>query len=811
MFTPLDYRSTNKKLTFLTYFLAFNLLLGCDKADDSKNHLQKGVEYLNKGELEKAKLEIKSSSQAGKETAETYYYMALLDEKNQHFRGMKENLLKTVELAPDYSDARIRLGKVQVLFGETDNAMIQAETILKKSGQNLEALVLKASVLIKQKKPTEALAIIDHILKDNPHNTEALSLKAMIYMEKENYSQALALIEEAKKSDPNNIGLDFFKIQLDAKTKNIDAVMADYENLVTSHPENREFKVTLAKLYVQVGKAKEAENVLFTLIESEPNNVQTKTLVLDFLSATSVDRVDQQFQKFTDFHKAQPRALLELANWMIARRNFEAAKPALNQVIELEEDSSVGLSAKILLAKMEFENKHFDAVSKIVAEVLDANPNYDDAKILEARLFLVKEDYDAAIALLNRVIWSKEGSEEANLLLAQIFLIKSDLKKADQHFSSVLETNPANLQALNYLYDKALSANDIKSAKNIIEKALAIRPNNIVFLEKLANINLSERDWESAKMTAQKIANSPDPLANSVASYLLAKVLQGQGSYQQAIDIYKTLLKVFPENSDALGNMARCYEKLNKRSEMISYLNDLLAVNPQNIPAGILQVDLLLLNKEYDKGELLLTTLIKSHTKVPQLYTSLASIYLEKKEFKRAISVFQEGLNHNPDDIKLALSLADLYEQQGSFEAAVEIYEALLKTNPDLDIATNNLASVLNEHYVNEVDLKKAAHLAEKFKYSSQPYYKDTYAWSLIKTGNINEGLKVLTEIVTVSPKIPVFRYHLGVAYYMNGNNSLAMNEINQAIELDNKVGFFPDRKNAENLLNAIIHKIKGS
>jgi thioredoxin-like negative regulator of GroEL len=40
--------------------------------------------------------------------------------------------------------------------------------------------------------------------------------------------------------------------------------------------------------------------------------------------------------------------------------------------------------------------------------------------------------------------------------------------------------------------------------------------------------------------------------------------------------------------------------------------------------------------------------------------------------------VFQEGLNHNPDDIKLALSLADLYEQQGSFEAAVEIYEALL-------------------------------------------------------------------------------------------------------------------------------------
>lgn len=114
---------------------------------------------------------------------------------------------------------------------------------------------------------------------------------------------------------------------------------------------------------------------------------------------------------------------------MIARRNFEAATPALQRVIELEEDSSVGLSAKIIFAKMEFDNKNFDATSKIVNEILDANPNYDDAKVLEARIFLIKENYDAAISLLNRVIWSKEGAEEANLLLGQIFIIKGDLKK----------------------------------------------------------------------------------------------------------------------------------------------------------------------------------------------------------------------------------------------------------------------------------------------------------------------------------------------------------------------------------------------
>jgi len=107
-------------------------------------------------------------------------------------------------------------------------------------------------------------------------------MKALIYMENKDFTHALALIDAAKKSDANNIGLDFFKIQLDAKAKNIDAVTADYEKLVASHPENQEFKVTLAKIYAQAGKTKEAEELLRGLVESEPNNVQSKLLLLDF-------------------------------------------------------------------------------------------------------------------------------------------------------------------------------------------------------------------------------------------------------------------------------------------------------------------------------------------------------------------------------------------------------------------------------------------------------------------------------------------------------------------------------------------------
>ena len=806
------YNNNNKKkkLIVVSIFLTLLLLEGCDKEEDAEEHLKQGIEYIKKGEYEKAKLELKSSSQSGKDTAETYYYMALLDEKNRQFRGMKENLIKTIELAPTYTDARLKLGKVLLLFGESDAALEQAEFVLKDSNRNLEALSLKASALIRQKKQAEALAIIDSILKENPTHTDALSLKAVVFMEKEDFTQALALIEAAKKSDADNIGLDFFKIQLDAKTKNIDAVIADYQKLVASHPDNQEFKVTLAKIYAQMGKTKEAEELLRTLVDFEPNNVQPKLLLLDFLSATAREKLGEQFQQFTQKHKDQPRILFDLANWMVARRNFEEAKTALNRVIELEEDSVVGLSAKTLLAKIAFDNKDFEGSKKIVEEILDANSSYDDAIVLQARLLLVKEQYDEAIALLNKVIWSKEDSEEANLLLGQTFLIKGDQKQADKHFLDALAANPANLQALTYAYDKALKANDLKHAKEIVEKALNVRADNIVLLEKLANINLAEHDWNGAKSTAQKIANSPNPLANDVASYLLAQVLQGQGSYAKAVEIYKELLTKFPENSDALGNLARCYEKLNKRGEMIVFLDTILAKNPKNISAGILQSELFLLDKKFDKGVVLLTNLINENARIPQLYVSLANIKSAQNDDIGAIAVYQSGLKQNPESIKLSLSLASLYESQNAYDSAASIYEQLLNQYPNLDIAINNLATVLTEHYTGDDKLKKAVQLAEKFKDSAQPYYKDTYAWALIKTGNYSEGLKVLNQVIAAAPGVPVFRYHLGVAHYKNGNNSSAINEIKQALELDKNTGYFTEKKQAEELLEEIIAKTRG-
>jgi tetratricopeptide (TPR) repeat protein len=244
---------------------------------------------------------------------------------------------------------------------------------------------------------------------------------------------------------------------------------------------------------------------------------------------------------------------------------------------------------------------------------------------------------------------------------------------------------------------------------------------------------------------------------------------------------------------------------------MIVFLNNLLNKNSQNISAGILLSDLLILDKQFDKASVIVASLITNNNRIASLYISQANIKLAQNDKQGALSVYHEGLKNNPDDLKLSLSLAALNKVMGDYAAAIERYESLLVKNPSFDIAINNLAIVLAENFDDEVHLKKAGELAEKLKDSPQPYYKDTYAWVLIKRGEFRQGLNVLNELVTKFPDEPIFRYHLAFAHHKNGQIGSAISELKQSLEIAKRKGAFPEQKNAEKLLEEILAKPKQS
>ena len=73
--------------------------------------------------------------------------------------------------------------------------------------------------------------------------------------------------------------------------------------------------------------------------------------------------------------------------------------------------------------------------------------------------------------------------------------------------------------------------------------------------------------------------------------------------------------------------------------------------------------------------------------------------------------------------------------------------------------------------------------LAEKLADSNQPALLDTLGWVHYRLGDYGEAVKVLTGVVEKAPDVPVFNYHLGMAYLKQGDKQEARTYLSKAVD----------------------------
>lgn len=771
-------------ITGLAFCVA--LLMGCNSPEEvAQDHFQKGKDLFEKGEFDKAFLELKSSNQDNDKRGETYYYMALLDEKANNIKSMRQNLIRAVELEPDLKDARIKLGKVDILFGDFEKALKQAEAVLAVDSNSVDAQLLKASAYIRQGNKEQADEIVSGILKVNPDNIDALAISATIYYERDDKAKALALIEKVIEKDNKNLPARLFKIRLDAAQNNIDSVVEGYKQLVELYPDNNSFKLSLASIYSMTNKLDLAEALLRERVDKEKDSVEPLIVLLEFLNAKAKDRVVSEYEGMRARYQIQANILLELSKWMVASAYPDEGKKGLQQVVEIEKNSDTGLAAQTILAEMALVNKQYETVESALQSILDANSEFIQANLLKARLLIAQNKIDEAIELLNKLVWAKKSSDDVYALLGQAYLAKKDRKLADKNFKQALEANPANVSAFTQVYGGYLQAGQKETARQYLEKALALKPNQTLFLVNKAELDILEKKWDDAQNVVQRLALfSKDKY---VILYLQANVLQGKKKYVEAIALYDKVLQDFPGHINSMINLVRSYEALGERNKAVVYIESHHNKHLDDLSIVGVLTDIYLADKDYGKAKKILTDHIKRLPKSVAAYLALGRVEaIINNNATAAKNIYLEGLKVNQDDPQILMALAGLYEKINEKDSAKKVYENLLAKSPDNNLANNNLASLLMDS--NDVeDVNKGLQLAERFKDSENAYFQDTYAWGLVKTGRAPEGLKLLESLVLKEPKLPEFRYHLGVAHYNSGNKATAISELKQAIALSEK------------------------
>ena len=154
---------------------------------------------------------------------------------------------------------------------------------------------------------------------------------------------------------------------------------------------------------------------------------------------------------------------------------------------------------------------------------------------------------------------------------------------------------------------------------------------------------------------------------------------------------------------------------------------------------------------------------------------------MRNDKLSEAANILKKAVDNVDDNIRFSLQLASIEESRGNYAEARDLYEGILAKNNNVDIAANNLASLLTDRFESPENLNRALEITQRFKTSTQPYFLDSYGWANVKLNQLDEAKPVLEQAVALEPNVAVFNYHLGVLHVKQGNSELARQYLNTA------------------------------
>jgi Flp pilus assembly protein TadD len=163
---------------------------------------------------------------------------------------------------------------------------------------------------------------------------------------------------------------------------------------------------------------------------------------------------------------------------------------------------------------------------------------------------------------------------------------------------------------------------------------------------------------------------------------------------------------------------------------------------------------------------------------------NLARHHMSQRSFDAAIAELQKVISENPRSADAHTMLGTIYEDLKDYTRAMEHYRTALQNDPNQAIAANNLAFMLAE---TGGDLREAERLAlhARTLFPDSNAVADTLARVYYKRGAFRSAIELLRDIVRDEPTNALYFYHLGMAYYQNGDRNLARETLTQALNLD--------------------------
>ena len=509
--------------------------------------------------------------------------------------------LEIINRDPDNFDAHLRLAKLYSWSNKYTAAAAQYRWCLKEKPDSVEFRNELVNMLEGARHYNEALEQVQVILDKDPNRDDVRMKLAMLKSKTNNIDQAISEYRKILKQDPDNYQANISLARLYASNRayHEDAVNL-YRRLLVRFPDQTNLRGELGKLLYSRGEYASAQRAIGKPDGIAPESYESHIMLGKIYMAKSES--DEAIKEFRSVLVLMPDNLEAKYNLAMlyskSPATYEKAHALGSNILKDEQGNE---EIRVMMARVCFETKDFVSAAEHYEKLLQKEPNNGDYLWRYALCLRGDGRNSEAVEIFEKLV--AENPKDLNLTveLGLAHLAGGGFNKAISYLKGAVEKMPWDVRARRGLARACKGAGQIEEAVNHYKRILIIDPADQESIDFLAEHNityiegamLNEFYNYPGKGDFRTAAAGPE---NPIAPYymdevdqavlthklMIAEQLMVRDRLKRARYVYEKLAEKYPDDPRVQLGLAELYAAAGMWSSAKERYDMVLKVSPNN-------------------------------------------------------------------------------------------------------------------------------------------------------------------------------------------------------------------------------------
>ena len=365
--------------------------------------------------------------------------------------------------APGDVDTQVLLGRALIGAKQYARAIETLKKVIEDAAENsMEAKFYLGTAYEQSGNPTEAARVFAELLDDSKDGSEEAKNNRLVfqqhlaaaYQDLGEHSKAIALYETMLKGDKSeNPRLIFLLINAYRLNKQLDKALAVGKQEFEKHPGETNIGLVYARTLGDAGKTKEGAEILQTMLQSDPSNVDIYVnLSQIYLQGKKYSDAERILQRAEDQKLDNERLKFQLATIYEKQKDFDKAESIFKEVLKENPKNAVVLNyIGYMLAD---RGVRLQEAVKYVEEALAIDPNNGAYLDSLGWAFFKLNDLDKAEKYLLQAVDLVKNDPVIHDHLGDLYFKTGDLGKARDFWAKSISAGTGEVEDIQKVRDK---------------------------------------------------------------------------------------------------------------------------------------------------------------------------------------------------------------------------------------------------------------------------------------------------------------------------------------------------------------------